>query len=208
MKLPELVDKIDRTFNLSEIRGLCFQLSIDYENLSGENKKDKIISLVNYCKNRRKLEELVNQCKILRPKEFWHFNESWYLVESISLRQSTYRLWIAGTIVFVLLIAGLVNYLPSYLTPVNATSTEHVQATVISTLSRTEAPTETAPMITPSAPSVTPTPIPMDSVDGETAKPVRNNTPVSVSSEDPLPINNVILEDNFDNLDEKPFGME
>ncbi|HUM70458.1 MAG TPA: hypothetical protein PLK31_16620 [Chloroflexota bacterium] len=132
MKLPELAEKIARTFDLSDLRGLCFQLSIDYDDLSGQNKKDKIIALVNYCKNRQRLEELVHQCQKLRPKETWHFDESWYLAKTIPPQQPrplNLWVWITGAIVVALLIFGLVNFLPYFLSPNEPIPTEIAEAT-------------------------------------------------------------------------------
>ncbi len=172
MELPELAEQIARTFNISDLNSLCFQLNIDYEDLSGQNKKDKIIALVNYCKYRRRLEELVHQCQNLRPEETWHFDESWYEVKPIpplqpnnSNSQSNFRFWIVGTIGFILLIFWLVNFLPSLSTPDNATPTEIAKATLTPTkavtIIPTNEPTDTPTMTQPPAPANDPTETPI-----------------------------------------------
>lgn len=76
MHLSELVEKIAKTFNISELHDLCLRLDIDYEDLSGENRRDKVVELVNYCKRRRKLNELVTLCGKLRPNESWELDKS------------------------------------------------------------------------------------------------------------------------------------
>jgi hypothetical protein len=47
--LTQLRDQIDQTFDEEELRGLCFALKIDYDNLCGESKADKIRELLAYC---------------------------------------------------------------------------------------------------------------------------------------------------------------
>ena len=160
MTLPELVEKIARVFSLSDLRGLCFQLEIDYDDLSGQNKKDKIIALVNYCKNRQRLDELVNQCQKLRPKETWHFNESWQkakLIPPQQPKQQNLWVWITGAIVFALLLFGLVNFFPSILPFDDAAPTEIVEATLTPTYALTGTPTETVTIISTEEPTETST---------------------------------------------------
>jgi len=58
-------------FNDSELRDLCFDLGVDYESLSGDNKADKARELVAYCERRQIVPDLVAKCKELRPKASW-----------------------------------------------------------------------------------------------------------------------------------------
>ncbi len=58
-------------FNLSELRDLCFDMNVDYESLSGDNKADKARELVAYCERRQIIPDLVAKCKELRPKVSW-----------------------------------------------------------------------------------------------------------------------------------------
>ncbi len=120
MNLSELVEKIARSFNLSELRELCVRLDIEYENLSGQNRNDKVIALVNYCKRHRRLEELVSHCDKLRPKESWPFNKSWYSIDLLlepspngKNSQLNRRFWMIGLVVTVFLIIGSIVVLPS-----------------------------------------------------------------------------------------------
>jgi len=58
-------DFIDKKYNLSEFKGFCLDLSIDYENLDGNTKIDKITSLVG---NFKRHNSLVDLFKILEEK--------------------------------------------------------------------------------------------------------------------------------------------
>lgn len=71
MNLAELHRNIADHFNLSELQSLCFDLDIDYENLGGANKIDKIRELITYLQRRGNLDELVVYCTQLRPNVGW-----------------------------------------------------------------------------------------------------------------------------------------
>lgn len=62
---------LNRIFNVGELRELCFDLGIDYDNLSGTRKTDKIIDLIAYFERRQKLDELISICRELRPNLNW-----------------------------------------------------------------------------------------------------------------------------------------
>ncbi len=67
---------LDGYFNLSELRDLCFQLTVDYENLNGENKRDKSRELVFYCQRNGLIENLKTKVTDLRPEAAWpHVDE-------------------------------------------------------------------------------------------------------------------------------------
>ncbi|NKQ37371.1 MAG: SAVED domain-containing protein [Chloroflexi bacterium] len=66
-----LFEKIDRHFNDSELRDLCFQLKVDYEDLAGEGKRDKARELVTMMNRHGRLPELVALASQLRPKVKW-----------------------------------------------------------------------------------------------------------------------------------------
>ena len=48
-KLAQLRQVLDEVFNESELRTLCFDLGIEYEHLSGEERSAKTRELVAYC---------------------------------------------------------------------------------------------------------------------------------------------------------------
>ena len=71
MHLPELEKNILRTFNLSEIQNLCFEMLIDYEELRGEIKSEKVQALLTYVQRRQLLEPLLDTLEELRPQTNW-----------------------------------------------------------------------------------------------------------------------------------------
>ena len=66
-----LLDAIDDGFNLDELRTLCFALDIDFDNLAGTGKRGKARELIDYCENRQRLRDLLEQCKVERPGVDW-----------------------------------------------------------------------------------------------------------------------------------------
>jgi len=68
----ELREAVDKYFSLGELRMLCFDLDIDYENLEGDSKSAKIISLILFCQRRHRLPELLNEVQKLRPDQKRH----------------------------------------------------------------------------------------------------------------------------------------
>lgn len=56
----KLLEVLNGHFNLSELRELAFILSIEFENLTGENtRKSKAIGLIEYCECRQRIPHLV-----------------------------------------------------------------------------------------------------------------------------------------------------
>ncbi len=70
MDLPGLRDILVKYFSDSELRDVCFDLGIDYENLGGDAKAGKARELVAYCQRRNRLAELEATCRRLRPHAF------------------------------------------------------------------------------------------------------------------------------------------
>lgn len=62
----ELRNFITTTFNDNELRDLCFDLKIPYEDLGGEGRSAKARELVAYCQRRDRLAELEATCLRLR----------------------------------------------------------------------------------------------------------------------------------------------
>lgn len=58
-------------FDDSELRTLCYYLSIDYDNLAGDAKEAKARELIVYCERRGITSKLVSQCQELRPNVRW-----------------------------------------------------------------------------------------------------------------------------------------
>jgi hypothetical protein len=70
MDLPQLRDILVAYFNDNELRDLCFDLGIDYENLGGDAKSGKARELVDYCRRYDRLPDLEAACRRLRPNAF------------------------------------------------------------------------------------------------------------------------------------------
>ncbi len=66
----KLRQKIVTGFDLNELRTICFDLAIDYDNLTGDTKEAKVVSLLLYCERIGKLPELIEHCHNLRSEHF------------------------------------------------------------------------------------------------------------------------------------------
>jgi hypothetical protein len=58
---------IEGHFNTDEIKTLCFDLDIDYENLDGDSKPSKIRELISLCERQNRRDELIETVLRLRP---------------------------------------------------------------------------------------------------------------------------------------------
>jgi hypothetical protein len=58
-------------FSESEVQNLCCDLEIDYENLVGKAKQDKVRSLILYAKRRQCLPDLIEAARLERPDIRW-----------------------------------------------------------------------------------------------------------------------------------------
>ncbi len=63
-----------KSFNYSELAGLCSYLGIDYEIIPGDNKEAKVRELISYCERTGKLQELLYRCQTQRPNTKWFVN--------------------------------------------------------------------------------------------------------------------------------------
>ncbi len=60
-----------RHFNLSDLNKLSFELDIDFEELSGSNKTEKVQELILYCDRHMILPQLLAACRAERPRVDW-----------------------------------------------------------------------------------------------------------------------------------------
>ena len=72
-KRQELKFVLTNYFNISELKDLCFDLEIDFEDLVHTTKKDVIRELIGYCERYENLDMLYKKCQTLRPKIDWKF---------------------------------------------------------------------------------------------------------------------------------------
>lgn len=63
----KLLQSLIELFSEQELRDLCFELRLDYENLEGSAKKDKARELINYFFRRRRLNVLITVFREHRP---------------------------------------------------------------------------------------------------------------------------------------------
>ena len=66
--LSNLVNLLNRHFDLNELEELAFYLNIRFDDISGESKTSKTRELVLYLERRDRIAELVQKFKELRPK--------------------------------------------------------------------------------------------------------------------------------------------
>jgi len=67
----ELAQKINHSFNLDELKGLCKQIGVDFENLGGGAKENIVDELIGYCNRRQLADMLLDALKNARPKVSW-----------------------------------------------------------------------------------------------------------------------------------------
>ena len=63
----QLKEALQNYFSLSELRSLAFDLKIPYEDLSGEGKAAKVLSLVQFAQRHAKFEDVVRYVLLARP---------------------------------------------------------------------------------------------------------------------------------------------
>lgn len=66
-----LRDQLVTFFDKGELRSLCFDLDINYDNLHGDTLHDKATSLVAHCQRHSRQSGLSARCRILRPQIDW-----------------------------------------------------------------------------------------------------------------------------------------
>ena len=67
----EVRNEIDRRFNEDELKDLCFELRVDYEDLKGGRKTDKVRELVTQMDRIDRIDDLLENCKKKRPDGKW-----------------------------------------------------------------------------------------------------------------------------------------
>jgi hypothetical protein len=69
--LSDLHKQIDRLFNLEEVRTLCFDLGVDFDNVAGEGKSARIRELILQLARRDELPRLIDLVRQERPNAVW-----------------------------------------------------------------------------------------------------------------------------------------
>ncbi|MCI0563783.1 MAG: hypothetical protein MN733_35360 [Nitrososphaera sp.] len=74
LELPDrvyLLETISIYFNEGELQTLCYTMGIDYEELGGAGKQEKVRELITYCERHGRVVELIEHCQRLRPNFEW-----------------------------------------------------------------------------------------------------------------------------------------
>lgn len=66
-----LREKIATCFDLQDLRTLCFDLDIVYDELSGDRLSAKVVSLILYMRKASRMENLIQSLKMARPEFEW-----------------------------------------------------------------------------------------------------------------------------------------
>jgi len=106
-ELTQLREKVIRYFDEEELRTLCGDLGVDYDDLRGEGKAAKAREFVNYLERRGRLPELVRKCSELRPKVAWLWHEppATLISQARQMPRTLRRNLAAAGLVWVLLIS-------------------------------------------------------------------------------------------------------
>jgi len=65
--LARLIHNLESTFDDEEIRTLCFNLSVNYDDLQGPGRAAHIRGLVGFCFRHGRIGELIDEFQRLRP---------------------------------------------------------------------------------------------------------------------------------------------
>ncbi|MBX3056688.1 MAG: hypothetical protein KF770_09475 [Anaerolineae bacterium] len=68
----QLAQALNRYFNSAELRELCHDLGIEYENLGGKSKSEKALELIGYCERHGRTDDLINYIQRARPNMDWN----------------------------------------------------------------------------------------------------------------------------------------
>jgi hypothetical protein len=67
----KLLQEFKKHFNEDELRSLCFDLGVDYEDLQAQGKAGKARELILYQEQRGDSDRLIDRCRELRPTISW-----------------------------------------------------------------------------------------------------------------------------------------
>lgn len=72
-QLARLRQRISQLFSEGELRQLCFDLGLGYDDLDGRGKSENVMELVARMDREGRLPDLIGRLRKLRPKEDWSF---------------------------------------------------------------------------------------------------------------------------------------
>ncbi|MCA9919457.1 MAG: hypothetical protein KC445_15970 [Anaerolineales bacterium] len=89
----ELSRLMQDSFNKDELRSLCFDLAINYENIAGDTLESQVISLIEYCQRRNQLFKLMQSIKVERSEKAKNYQGLFATDEiTIQMVSALYRL--------------------------------------------------------------------------------------------------------------------
>lgn len=114
-------------FSAEDLRTICFELGIDFDDLPGQSRPSKARELVLFLARRERTLELIGVCKRIRPNATWNFElleesiedlisistESQSTREEIAPRQSLGFLW-GITLILIFVIVGSLFFLANF----------------------------------------------------------------------------------------------
>ncbi|MCP4357360.1 MAG: tetratricopeptide repeat protein [Chloroflexi bacterium] len=130
------------SFNTDELRTLCFDLRVDFENLPGEGKNSKVRELISLLERQDRLPELIAALQASRPQTAWET----VLQNPQSFAQATQdkrKLYLAAAAGFVLLVV-VVALLFIFMNQANKDTAEPVAESLSTAVIPTNAPPPTA----------------------------------------------------------------
>jgi hypothetical protein len=105
--LLRLVRFIETRFNLEELRTLCLGLDVNYDNPAGETLQGKARELVLRLRREQRLDELLAHLREARPEAFASAGLGTAKdIDPLSSKGRPVWLWVAGTVLGLVLLAG------------------------------------------------------------------------------------------------------
>ena len=75
LDMESLRRNLMQSFSIEELKSLCFDLGIDYDDLEGDSKSDKCRSLLLFIWRQKRVGELIGHLQKQRPNVMWNFVE-------------------------------------------------------------------------------------------------------------------------------------
>ncbi len=163
-----------KSFSEGDLRDLCQDLDIDYDDLPGEGKADKVRELIIFCDQRGRLSELLSKCQELRPDIPWSErlpstatppSTAGQILDKLHLTLGSHRgLWIAvaGTLFIIVAMAVTFGIVVPARQAKSATLTVQAQTATaeseLTTAAGRDTPTPTVTSTPDTLPTVTVTP--------------------------------------------------
>jgi hypothetical protein len=70
-KRNEFLQQLKTAFNDDDLASLCFKLNVAYDDLSGDNRKRRFLSLIDQLERENRVQEFIVLCKEERPQYNW-----------------------------------------------------------------------------------------------------------------------------------------